>query len=136
MKKLIIISAVLLFALTSCKKEEVSEDGITGKWKLEDYCKPDGENSCQEVTVPKSKSVVIEFSRSGKFNETYDNTIPVEYGFMGCGPGTFTYDGEAVYLQTMCMSSTYPKKVAILKHTKKELILKPFNTGEYRFKRL
>lgn len=136
MKKLIIISVILSFGLSGCKKEEVSGDAIVGKWKLEEYCKPEGENSCKEVTVPKSKSVIIEFSKSGSFNEVYDNTIPVEYGFMGCGPGTFTHDDEAVYLQLMCMSSTYPKKVPILKHTEKELILKPFTNGEYRFRKL
>lgn len=132
----IIFFLVLSLGALSCKDKEVSGDEIYGRWELESYCKPNSENSCEEVKVPKNKSVVIEFKVNGSFDETYKNTIPVEYGFLGCGKGSFSHDDEAVYVHLLCMSSTFPRKIPILKHTRNELILKPFDNGEYRFKRL
>ncbi len=132
------ICLLLVLTIVSGCKDVFSDSQnkeIYGEWQLKEYCKPDSENSCAEFSVPKSKSVMITFGRNGKFEETYKNTIPVEYGFLGCGPGNFTYDGEAVYLQLMCMSSTFPRKVPVLKLTSKELVLKPFDNGEYTFRR-
>jgi hypothetical protein len=137
MKKYCIISFLALsLGVFSCKDKEVSGDEIYGRWELESYCKQNSVSSCEEVKVPKNKSVVIEFKVNGNFDEVYENTIPVEYGFLGCGKGNFSHDDEAVYVQLMCMSSTFPRKIPIIKHTRKELILKPFDNGEYRFKRL
>ncbi|MBA4848932.1 lipocalin family protein [Emticicia sp. BO119] len=128
------IWATLLIACQDKKNINPAAD-ITGKWRLISYCYPSGglSSGCQPVIVPDSKGVYIEFSSKGAFNETYKNTIPADYAFMGCGSGSYEISDKNIRIRAMCMSSTEGKLVEISSLSNKKLILKPYTVGEYVF---
>ena len=134
MKKL--LTLVFISLLFSCKENKPEPgNGIIGKWKLASYCKPSGTNTCTNTTVPDNKSVFVEFSGNGKFNETYQGTIPVEYAFLGCGSGNYEMENGDVRIRALCMSSTFGRLVKIKSVSAKKLVLIPFDNGEYVFER-
>lgn len=134
MRKLFTLSFIcLLFACKDTKPEP--ETGIIGKWRLRSYCRPTGDNVCTNTSMPSNKIVYIEFSSNGNFNETYQNTIPVEYAFLGCGSGDYKLENEDVRIHAMCMSSTTGRLIKIKSVNDTQLVLIPFETGEYIFSR-
>jgi hypothetical protein len=134
MKKLLTLA--LLSLLFACKQDKFDpENLIVGKWKLTSYCKPGGTITCNSVTVPDSKGVYVEFSKKGSFNESYQNTIPVEYAFLGCGGGEYAIENGDVRIRALCMSSSNGALIKIKSLTDKQLVLMPFATGDYIFER-
>lgn len=134
MKKL--LTLVLIISLISCKDKKLEpETGLIGKWKLVSYCSPSGVNNCSETKVPSNKGVFVSFSNSGTFDETYKNTIPVDYAFLGCGSGSYELENGDVRIRASCMSSTNGRLIKIQSVSEKKLVLIPFDKGEYIFER-
>lgn len=129
----------LLFLVTlvtvSCSKSdsELSPNGLVGTWQLINYCKPTGNSTCTPVTVPADKGVFISFDNAGQFNESYQNTKPVEYSFLGCGGGSFTNEDGNLRIRAGCMSSLNGQIIKIVSVETSRLVLIPFGTGEYVF---
>lgn len=134
MKKLLTFALIsLLFA---CKENKPDpENGIIGKWKLVSYCKPGGTITCNRVSVPDSKAVIVEFSKKGSFDESYQSTIPAEYAFLGCGGGTYAIENGGVRIRAICMSSSNGVLIKIKSLTDKQLVLMPFEDNDYVFER-
>ncbi|ADB41779.1 lipocalin family protein [Spirosoma linguale] len=131
---------LLLFtfvAALSCSKSETDPiaSGLEGTWRLTNYCKPTGSSTCVPVTVPSDKGVFIRFDQTGQFDESYQNTKPIEYSFLGCGGGSFTVEGDSLRIRAVCMSSLSGRLVKVVSLTNSQLILNPFGTGEYVFNR-
>lgn len=134
MKKILIL--VLISLSLACKDDKPEpENLIVGKWKLVSYCKPAGANTCTNTTVPDSKRVFVEFSGKGRFNETYQGTIPIEYAFLGCGGGNYAIENGNVRIRAICMSSLNGAIIRVKSVTDTQLVLIPFETGEYIFER-
>ncbi|MES2797455.1 MAG: lipocalin family protein [Bacteroidota bacterium] len=138
MKKKLLIIPLIVF-LIACKEKNnlAPETGIVGKWRLISYCQPSGglASGCIPKTVPNDKAVFVEFSDNGKFEETYQNTIPAEYSFLGCGAGGYKIENGDVRIKAICMSSLEGKLVEINSITNKKLILKTYFVGEYIFEK-
>lgn len=92
-------------------------------------------SACTAVTVPAGKNVFVFFGNDGKFSETYENTKPVEYGFLGCGSGNYSIEDEKVRIRALCMSSSNGQLYDIVSISASQLVLNPFGTGEYVFVR-
>ena len=137
MKKLLLFLTIAL--LTGCKEKNslAPENDIVGKWRLISYCQASGGliSGCFQVTIPTDKAVYVEFSSKGAFNETYKNTIPADYAFLGCGMGSYEIEEGKVRIRAMCMSSLAGKLVEINTLTSKKLILQPFPKTEYIFEK-
>lgn len=126
----------LLALIAACKGDKLEpESGLMGTWKLKSYCKPEGTNTCTNITIPANKGVFIEFSVKGTFKEYYQNTIPVEHAFLGCGNGSYEIENNDVRIKAMCMSSLAGRLIKIKSLTNKKLVIVPFDTGEYIFER-
>jgi hypothetical protein len=134
MKKIfLLVLTTLVFACQGDKFDP--ENLIVGKWKLVSYCRPEETNTCNNVVVPAAKGVYVEFSKRGSFNETYKNTIPIEYAFLGCGGGGYEMENGDVRIHASCMSSLSGRLIKISSVSKQKLVLIPFENGEYRFER-
>lgn len=132
MKNVCLCLLALLFVC--CRSDNaVPATGIVGVWQLTDYCKPMRVSACQSTTIPADKGVYISFTNDGKFNETYENTKPVEYGFLGCGSGIYSMEGNKVRIRAVCMSSLDGQLYDIVSITANQLVLNAFGTGEYVF---
>ena len=75
------------------------------------------------------------FGNDGKFNETYENTKPVEYGFLGCGSGDYSMQGNKVRIRALCMSSSNGHLYEIVSIGTNQFVMNPFGTGDYLFVR-
>jgi hypothetical protein len=128
---------LLALCFLGCEKTAVSstEKSIVGTWQLETYCKANGTTECSTVKVPKNVEVLIEFKKNNDFDETYTNTKPFEYAFLGCGPGNYAVEGEAVRIRAACMSSINGALFPIIELTNNKLVLKMGNS-DYVFKKI
>ncbi len=129
------ISTILLlfFGFAACDNPPNNE--LTGTWKLLSYCQPGGTITCNQVIVPSDKGVFIFFSRNSEFNETYQNTLPKDYSFLGCGGGSYEIENKNVRIKAVCMSSSNGRLFEIVSLSSKQLILKPNGMGEYVFEK-
>lgn len=126
----------LLSVLLSCSKSDnVPANRLAGTWRLSIYCKPVSASVCTLVEIPPTKGVYISFDLNGQFNESYENTKPAEYSFLGCGGGGYTVEGGDVRIMAVCMSSSGGRLVKLVALDDKRLVLNPFGTGEYTFVR-
>jgi uncharacterized membrane protein len=119
----------------SCKPKDVSPiNEIIGKWRLTSYAKKDINNTIQTTIIPANKAVFVSFSEPNKFEETYQNTKPIEYGFLS-GLGTFSVEGENIRIVTYYMSCTCGMVFKVASLDKQKLILKNENYGEFFFEK-
>lgn len=128
------LSLSMIFA---CSKSDTltPANGLVGTWRLTSYCKPVSDSTCTAINVPADKGVFVSFDNAGGFKESYENTKPVEYGFLGCGSGTYSIEGNNVRITALCMSSLGGKLMPVASIEANRLVLKPFGTGEYIFVR-
>lgn len=126
---------LVTLTLVSCSKSDsgLLPNKLMGTWQLIRYCKPDGVATCIPVTVPVDKGVFIRFDHTGTFNEFYVNTKPVDYGFLGCGRGSYQLEGDNVRIRAACMSSLNGQLIKLVLLTDTRLILSPFTTSDYSF---
>jgi hypothetical protein len=131
------ITLLVFLGLLSCNQadETFPKNILIGTWQLQSYCKPSSTTNCLNVLVPTDKKVFISFSKNNTFNEWYQNTFPSDYSFFGCGGGTYTIDGNNVRIQAACMSSMNGRLVEIVSANTQRLVLNPYGTGEYIFKK-
>lgn len=132
MKFLVLL--LILSVTWACSKEEPAS-ALVGTWRLTTYCKPTSTTACTSVTVPADKNVFIVFTSDGRFIETYENTKPVEYGFLG-GNGSYQIEGDSVRIVTLLMSSMSGMLIPMISVKGNQLVLKPYGTGEYVFDRI
>lgn len=137
MKKLLIIFAIALCVGCKEKASLDPEVNIVGKWRVVSYCKPSGGliSGCQEIILPESKAVYVEFSKKGTFNETYKNTIAADYAFLGCGAGSYNIENGSVRIKALCMSSLEGMLIEINSLTSQKMVLKPLFMSEYVFEK-
>ena len=100
------ISAFILFSLlTACTKTDPTPASeLVGNWRLTTYAR-NGSTSVNPVAVPLDKTVLVTFAKDGTFNETYANTRPIDYSFLGCGGGSYEIVGKQIKIRAVCMSS-------------------------------
>ncbi|WP_420148254.1 lipocalin family protein [Spirosoma sp.] len=135
MRYVILVFSLLIAGSCSKPGNVTPSDTIVGTWRLTAYCKPASSSACTAVKVPSGKSVFVAFGKDGKFNETYENTKPIEYSFLGCGSGDYTIEGNNIRIVALCMSSTSGRLMQLVSVNNKQLILNPFGSGEYTFER-
>ncbi len=126
---------LLGFGLACSTDNPDPADQLAGTWRLITYCKPATSSTCTTVTIPSGKGVFITFDRSGAFTEFYENTIPVEYGFLGCGPGRYAVEGNDVRIIAGCMSSSNGRLMPFTFLASNRIVIRPFSTGDYVFVR-
>lgn len=132
-----VLICLLFSSLFACKDTDTTpESEIVGKWKLVTYCKPSGDKSCNNITVPDNKYVFVEFSNKGQFNEYYKGTIPAEHAFLGCGMGKYELENGDVRIRAMCMSSLQGSLVKVKSISDTRLVLSYFENNEFVFERL
>jgi hypothetical protein len=125
----------LFVASVACKTTDISPiNEIVGTWKLTSYAKKDMNNNIQNTIVPSDKVVFVSFSQSNKFEETYQNTKPIEYGFLS-GLGTYSVEGKNIRIVTYFMSSLSGVLFEITSVNKNKLILKNVDYGEFIFEK-
>lgn len=131
------VFALFLWVAMGCSKSDSlsPSNDIVGTWRLATYCKPTSSSACTTVDVPANKGVFISFDRAGRFTETYENTKPVEYAFLGCGSGSYSLEGDSVRITAVCMSSLGGKLMPLISVNANRLVLRPFDSGEYIFVR-
>lgn len=132
-----ILLVFFLWTVLACQKSSdvAPANELVGTWRLTTYCKPISSPACTTVDVPSNKGVYISFDNDGKFNEFYENTRPVEHGFLGCGGGGYKIEGNDVRIMAICMSSMSGRLIKLVSIDDKRLILSPFETSEYTFVR-
>jgi hypothetical protein len=137
MKKTLLFLTIVILTACQDKKTISPASDIVGKWRLVSYCQPSGgvASGCIPKVIPDNKAVYIEFSSKGEFNETYKNTIPADYAFLGCGGGSYNIEDNNVRIKALCMSSSNGKVVEITSLSSKKLTLKTYIVGEYVFER-
>lgn len=137
MKRLLPFLLIVFLAGCQDKKTITPASEIVGKWRLVSYCQPSGGliSGCLPKVVPDNKAVYVEFSSKGTYNETYKNTIPAEYAFLGCGGGSYELEDKNVRIKALCMSSTAGMLVEISSISKQKLTLKTYHIGEFVFVR-
>ncbi|RYF61111.1 MAG: hypothetical protein EOO39_31780 [Cytophagaceae bacterium] len=126
--------ALLVFVVACSKSDSIPANAYVGTWRLTSYCKPTSSTACATVNVPANKGVFITFDNNGQFKETYENTIPAEYGFLS-GSGSYSIENDGIRIQTFLMSSTAGQLVKVVSVDSKRLVLSPFTNGEYIFVR-
>lgn len=135
MKHIVFILSV--WTALACSKSDplTPMDGLEGTWRLTSYCKPASSSACTAVTIPATQGVYVSFGKNGVFTESYENTKPGEYSFLGCGSGKYVIEGNNVRITALCMSSLGGKLMPVVSITANRLVLNPFGTGEYIFVR-
>ena len=133
MKYALFFSLLLVFSCSKSNDAVPTANGLVGTWRLTTYCKPASNSSCTSITVPAGKNVFVFFDNDGRFNETYENTKPVEYGFLGCGSGNYAIEGNKVRIRALCMSSSTGQLYDIVSISASQLVMNPFGVGEYVF---
>ncbi|WP_420152835.1 lipocalin family protein [Siphonobacter sp.] len=129
------LGLVLLSSL-SCSKKDLPSTSLVGHWQLVSYCKPTTDSTCTPLVIPSDKQVLVTFKKNGDFEETYANTLPIHYAFLGCGNGKYSLEDTSVRIRALCMSSTQGRLFQQVQLDENRLILTPDGTGEYMFKRL
>ena len=135
MKYGLFFSFLLLFSCAKPNDAVPTAHGLVGTWRLTTYCKPASSSTCTPTAVPAGKNVFVFFGNDGSFNETYENTKPVEYGFLGCGSGNYSIEGNKVRIRALCMSSSNGQLYNIVSINARQFVMNPFGTGEYVFVR-
>ncbi|WP_018617839.1 lipocalin family protein [Spirosoma luteum] len=135
MKYGLFLSLLLLFSCSKPNDAVPTANGLVGVWRLTTYCKPAGGSTCTLTTVPAGKNVFVFFGNDGKFNETYENTKPVEYSFLGCGSGNYSIEGNKVRIRALCMSSLNGQLYDIVSISTNQFVMNPFGAGDYLFVR-
>lgn len=132
-----LIPLALLTLLLACSKSGnlTPANQLTGSWRLTNYCKQVSTTGCTAVAVPANKGVFVYFGNDGKFNETYENTKPIEYAFLGCGSGGYRIEGSKLRITALCMSSLSGKLMDLVSVDAHRLVLNPNGTCEYVFVR-
>ncbi len=134
-----LLSALFVLALVSCSRQTTSP--LEGNWRLVSYCQPKTDSTCTPIVVPADKIVLINLNEKGEFKETYVNTIPIHYAFLGCGSGSFQMEGSYLQIRALCMSSLDGKLFKTTFLDPNRLILNPvtqdrkLQTGEYILER-
>lgn len=105
-------------------------NALVGTWRLTTYCKPTGTSTCATVSVPADKRVFVSFDNDGTFSEFYENTKPIDYGFLGCGGGSYKIEGNDVRIFASCMSLSTGQLVKLVSVSDTRLVLNPYGTGE------
>ncbi|RZM06430.1 MAG: hypothetical protein EOO88_53410 [Pedobacter sp.] len=133
MKHVLALFSMVL--ILSCSKSDtiLSANELVGTWRLITYCKPTSDSTCTSVTVPSDKGVFISFDNTGRFNEFYENTKPVDYSFLGCGGGSYELEGGNLRIRAVCMSSLSGRLVKLVSTSGNRLTLNPFGPGDYVF---
>lgn len=132
MNRLLLLLA-LTSLLTGCRSDQPSPaNALIGTWQLTTYCKPTSPAACTPVTIPTDKNVFVTFGSNGNFNETYQNTRPADYAFMGSG-GTYQIEGKNLRIVTPYMSSLNGQLVKVVSLSADRLVLNPYGSGEYNF---
>lgn len=135
------LAFMLLLTLLGCRAKDslqenlIVQENFIGTWRLVQYCKPTGQKTCEQVRVPADKGVFIAFSTKNEFREIYEDTKPIEYGFLGCGPGTYQVEDGKLRIRAACMSSLNGQLFDVVSVTQRRLILNPFGSGEYVFEK-
>ncbi|GAB3708380.1 hypothetical protein GCM10027592_43450 [Spirosoma flavus] len=126
----------MLFGL-SCSQPENTDpaNALVGTWRLINYCQPTTGSTCAQTIIPTDKGVFVTFTNQGVFNEYYENTKPVDYAFLGCGSGDYSLEDNAVRIRAICMSSNQGRLMKIVSVNAKQLVLNPFDTGDYVFEK-
>ncbi|MBO0937051.1 hypothetical protein J2I47_10890 [Fibrella sp. HMF5335] len=100
-----LLTFIFLVSITACTKTDPTPaSDLVGNWRLVGYVR-NALTSSAPVSVPSDKTVLVTFASDGTFNETYSNTRPVEYAFLGCGPGSYELTDKQIRIQAVCMSS-------------------------------
>lgn len=134
MRVFLIIVTVFLFAI-SCRKEAVSTNPVVGQWNLEEVDRQIN-GSTSNKKIPNGLAVIIEFGSKNKFNELYENTTPIEYGFLGCGSGSYTLEKDnQIRIRAACMSNSAGQVFVIEELTTTRFILKDESGSKFRFSR-
>ena len=128
---LLLLCLTLLFACS--KPAPTPANQLVGTWRLSNYCKPVGTSGCTAVTVPDTKGVFVYFGNDGEFNETYDNTKPIAYSFLGCGGGRYKIEGDKIRINAVCMSSLEGSLMDIVSVSANRLVLNSSGGNEYVF---
>lgn len=129
-----LLGLLLLFSLVACK-EGTPSNQLVGTWKLVSYCIPTSATTCNSVVVPDSKRVLVSFTKNGEFGEGYQNTIPAEYAFLGCGGGTYELMPSQLRIRAVCMSSLNGALFNVVILDDKKLSLNGPGGGEYTFEK-
>lgn len=128
-----------LASLTACTQTDLMPaTDLAGNWRLLTYCKTNtqpGTTGCTAVTVPADKSVIVSFANDSRFNETYQNTFPRDYAFLGCGGGNYEIRGKQVRIQAACMSSSNGQLFDLVSVDKTRLVINAGFLGDYVFER-
>lgn len=129
-----LLGILLFFSLVACK-EDTPSNQLVGTWKLVSYCVPTSSTTCNSVVVPDSKKVFVSFTKNGEFEEGYQNTIPAEYAFLGCGDGFYEILTSQLRIRPVCMSSLNGALFNVVILDNKKLILNGPGGGEYTFEK-
>ena len=134
-----VLVCLLFSLLAACTTTDVtSANDLVGNWRLLSYCKLNiqpGTTGCTAVTIPADKAVIVSFTIDGKFNETYQNTRPDTYAFLGCGGGSYDVRSKQVRIQAVCMSSTNGQLYDLVSVEKNRLVINAGFLGDYVFER-
>ena len=131
-----LLSFVLLLLLTGCTTHDPAPaNELVGNWRLTLYAR-NGTTSVNPVSVPADKAVLVSFASDGRFSESYQNTRPADYAFLGCGGGSYEMVGKQVRIRATCMSSLAGQLFDIVSVDGKRLTLAPGSAlGFYTFER-
>lgn len=128
------LTLLLLLALLGCRSKDEFQENLIGTWRLIELCKPVGP-ACTQTRVPADKGVFVAFSTRNEFLEYYQNTKPIEYAFLGCGPGSYQVEERKLRIRAVCMSSSNGRLIEVVSLTPQRLVLNPYGTGEYVFEK-
>ena len=134
-----LLTFLLIATLAACTKTDaIPANDLVGNWRLLTYCKSNmqpGTTGCTALSVPADKSVIVSFANDGRFNETYQNTFPRDYAFLGCGGGNYEIKGKQVRIQAACMSSMSGQLFDLVSVDKTRLVINAGFLGDYVFER-
>lgn len=132
------MKVLLFFALLltlSCTREVSPASRLIGVWRLTSYCRSSSGAACTSVTIPTDKGVFVAFDPDGRFSESYQNTLPADFAFLGCGNGSYEVEGNDVRIKAPCQSSLTGQVVTLVSADSRRLVLRPGNAGDYIFAR-
>ena len=131
-----VLTFAFLVLLTTCSKTDPTPNELVGNWRLVGYVR-DALVSSAPVSVPLDKTVLVTFTSNGTFNETYANTRPVDYAFLGCGGGSYELSGKQIRIRAACMSSLSGQTFDLVSVDSNRLTISPGSgsSGYYNFER-
>ncbi|MBO0933254.1 hypothetical protein J2I48_19745 [Fibrella sp. HMF5036] len=127
----------MLILVTACTKTDPTPaNELVGNWRLVGYVRNPSISSAP-VSVPSGKTVLVTFANDGTFNETYSNTLPAEYAFLGCGGGNYELTNKQIRIRAVCMSSLAGQTFDLVSVDSKRLSISPGagSLGYYNFER-